>query len=273
MATHDRESPKNLVAALVSIANQTVLPEEIILVLDGPIGPEQAAALKQVFAENSDVAVRTVSLSRRVGLAEALNAGLDECAQPYVARMDSDDIAVPDRFALQWAALLAQPELDLVAGWQAEFANDPMHVSRVKTTPKEHRAIARQLVWRCVISHPTVVVRRSVLERVGGYSAIPYLEDYDLYMRLISAGARFGAVQRPLVLVRVSSEQYGRRGGWRHVRGEWRFRVDGLRRGNLSVYQFLCTVMAYSAFRLLPVPVRRATYRLVRTRVDNAFQP
>jgi hypothetical protein len=83
-------------------------------------------------------------------------------------------------------------------------------------------------------------------------------------MRLLGHGARFAAIQAPLVKVRATGEQYRRRGGLRHLRAEWRFRWDAFRRGNLTAAQFLMTISAYTVFRLLPSRVRAASYRLVR---------
>jgi glycosyltransferase involved in cell wall biosynthesis len=266
LPTHAEERPERLELALNSIGDQTLAPSEVVVVIDGPVEAAQTLVIERFADRYPWLPVRRVILDRNRGLAHALNAGLEYCRLPFVARMDSDDVAFADRVQLQWEMLQAQPELDLLSGWQAEFSTTPSEIIRIKTIPPDHDAIANMLVWRCSISHPTIVFKRAVVQAIGGYRAIPYLEDYDLYLRLLAAGARFGAVQSPLVRVRVTREQLRRRGGLRHLRSEWRFRWDAYRRGNLTIVQLGLTLAAYSVFRMLPDRLRAASYRFVRRR-------
>src|SRR5262249_55312711 len=152
-----------------------------------------------------------VRLQRNNGLGPALNAGLRHCSEPYVARMDSDDISHPRRFAVQWNTLLRHPEVDLLGCWQADFDEDPGKPYQIKAVPERHDDIVRVLRWRNAISHPSVVFKRDTVAQIGGYRPIRYLEDYDLFMRLVRAGARLHAVPEPLILVRVSQAQHARR--------------------------------------------------------------
>lgn len=264
LSTYARERPEHLDQALRSIAEQTLPPAEMVVVLDGAVEPAQLEVVDRVGSSFPWLPLRQVALPENRGLAAALNAGLEACTQPWIARMDSDDIAVPERFEVQWRALQADPVIDVLGAWHVEFESDPELTERLKTTPASHDVIARTLVWRCPISHPTIVVRASLLKAVGGYRSVPYLEDYDLYMRLLGRGARFAAVQSPLVRVRATHDQYRRRGGLAHLRAEWRFRWDCLRRGDLSIGQFVATTSAYTVFRLLPARLRAESYRLVR---------
>lgn len=264
ISTHAGERPDRLQAALVSIASQTLPPREIVLVCDGFVGPQQERVIKDVATRYAEIVWRIVRLVANVGLGPALNAGLAECRQPYVARMDSDDIAVDDRLAEQLTFLSSHPEVDLLAGWHAEFRDGPDQVLRIKTTPEGHAEIVRKLIWRNVISHPTIMLRRRSLLDLGGYRSIPYLEDYDLYMRLIARGGRLHALQRPLVKVRTNSDQHRRRGGVAYLKSELRFRRDCYRRGNLSFIEFAASVGGYAIFRLMPASIRSASYRLVR---------
>ena len=266
MSTYIAESPANLAISLQSLADQTRLPAQIVLVLDGPVGSDQELIIHHARDRSPAVDMTILRLPKRVGLAGALNTGLEACRFELVARMDSDDICLPQRLALQHAEMEAYPEVDVLAAWHEEFDDRTGRPLGVKTVPANHEAIATALRWRNVISNPTVVYRRSVIRQVGGYRPIGLLEDYDLYMRLLAAGRRIRAIQRVLVRVRSGSEQRGRRGGRSYVASEWRFRYECWRRGNFGFHSFLLISLAYTVFRLMPNRLRTASYRLVRVR-------
>ena len=231
------------------------------------VGDAQESVIARFESQPGFVVVRC---PYRRGIAGALNDGLMHCRQPFVARMDSDDIAAAHRYETQNGRLKAYPGLDVLASWHQEFSDDPRVLRATKRSPSDHEQIARALRWRNVISHPTIVVRRSLLERVGGYREMRYLEDYDLYLRLLKAGARFEAIQEPLVLVRTTPDQVRRRGGMEHVRAEWKFRFAHFRSGSLGASTFASTSIAYTVFRLLPNAVREGLYRLVRVQEEGS---
>lgn len=257
MATHAGERPDWLRQALDSVFAQTRPAEQVVLVLDGPVGAAQEAVI---------AAFPALSLVRRPvcsGLADALNDGLTHCTGDVIARMDSDDIALPHRFERQLAAW--RDDIDVLAAWSAEFEGSPNAVTAIKTTPAGHRAIAAMLKWRCGITHPSILIRKAMLERVGGYrSQFNVLADYDLYVRILMAGGRFDAVQEPLVLFRVSHQQRLRRGGWSYAADEVAFRRFCRQVRFLSVPEWLASTLLMVFFRLSPPGMKKALYRLVR---------
>lgn len=266
MSTYAGERAEHLEAALRSLEEQLVQPAEVVLVVDGPVPEELEDVLRRA---REFVQLEIIRLPTRGGLASALNAGLPFCTTDWVARMDSDDICVPERFYVQFQMIAGDPSLDLIAAWHAEFDADPQLTTSVKSAPAHHDAIARRLRWRNVLSHPTVVVRRAVLEAVGGYSDVTLLEDWDLYLRLLRHGARFAVAQAPLVHVRVSGHAE-RRGGLRYALREFAFRARCLRRGDIGLLEFLVLSLGYGCWRLLPARGRRLLYPLVRTRAEVA---
>ena len=115
-----------------------------------------------------------------------------------------------------------------------------------------------------MVSHPSIVFRKSLVRQIGGYRPIRYLEDYDLFMRLVGAGASYHGVQRPLIHVRVTDAQRFRRGGWRYGWDELLFRVGLYRAGSVSLANLAVTGPAYFAFRLAPTWIKRSLYWFVR---------
>jgi cellulose synthase/poly-beta-1,6-N-acetylglucosamine synthase-like glycosyltransferase len=113
------------------------------------------------------------------------------------------------------------------------------------------------------------VFKRDVVQAIGGYHPVLYLEDYDLFMRLIAAGARFHAIQRPLIHVRVTRHQRARRGGWQYAVRDAKFRWSLYRRGDISLANYCVSTVAYSSFRLAPPALKQVLYSTVRRSRDS----
>ena len=263
MATYKAETASNLATALGSIEGQTVLPDQLVLVVDGPVGADQEDVIAALVARGT-IPTTLVRLPRNRGLADAMNTGLTRCLGEFVLRMDSDDICKDDRIEHQIAYAETHPDIDVIASWSEEFFEDGAP-SQTKVTPTVHEGIVRALRWRNVVHHPTLLIRKKALTAVSGYrSDYGFLEDYDLFVRLVLSGARFHAIPKVLVRIRSSDAQRGRRGGFRYLLNDLRFRVECLRTGFLTFRQFIAVTLMYSVFRLVSGTMRRRLYGLAR---------
>ena len=142
-----KEKASYLNAALQSIINQTLRPNEIVLVKDGPL----TEALEYVidhFKQENPIDVKTVVLEENVGLGLALQQGVLACKNSIIARMDSDDIALPDRFRLQYDFMHKNDDCDIVGGFINEFRGCPKAIEQMRTVPQTHRHIAKGLRWK-----------------------------------------------------------------------------------------------------------------------------
>ncbi len=157
-----------------SVADQTLRPDEVGVVRDGPVSAELARTMAEL-AEASPVPVVTVELARNMGLAYALERGLEACAHDVVARMDADDISLPERFARQLA--LISDGLDLVGTGMYEFADEVGTIAGRRTPPAGADAISRYARFHDPFNHPTVVYRRQAVKRAGGYLPLGLMED------------------------------------------------------------------------------------------------
>lgn len=261
MAVYAGDSADHLRRAFdSSVVEQTRRPDEVVVVRDGPVPAALSACLAELVA-CSPVPVRLVELERNVGLGDALEAGLAACSHDVVARMDADDVSLPDRFALQLPDIEAGA--DLVGCALLEIGSDEHDVVGRRVPPTSREVIARTARLHDPLNHPTVVYRRAAVARAGGYQRLPLMEDYWLFARMIAAGARI--VNRPEALVkyRVGEGAYQRRGGARLLRAElvlqWRF----WRSGFTSSPEFARNVVVRGVYRLVPGVLRRPAYRLV----------
>lgn len=266
MSTYAGETAANLEASLASLRSQTVAPDQIVLVVDGPVdgGQEAVIARYEAICESSPTRFLPVRLPRNEGLAGAMNAGLACCTGDCIMRMDSDDLCLPDRVAVQIAYMRAHPEVGCVSSWAEEFFEDGSPAS-LKISSVSHDAVVRALRWRNVLVHPTICVRAPLLGAAGGYrTRFGLLEDYDLFVRLSLAGVVFHVVPKVLVRVRSGAAQRRRRGGLHYVRRELAFRWHLFRTGFLSPREFVLVSGLYVAFRLIAGGLRGRLYALAR---------
>lgn len=264
MTTYARERAAHLAEALESVFAQSVAPDQMVLVLDGPVGADQEAVIARYRTDRRIRRVDVVRLTENRGLPAALNAGIERCTGAWVMRMDSDDVCHPDRLRAQLDYLVAHPRTDIVSSWTEEFADGEKKI-RLRSMPVRHDAVVQALRWRNIIVHPSILMRAELLRRVGGYSvAHPLLEDYELWVRMAQAGARFHVIPAVLVRMRAGLQQSARRGGWRYCVNDLRFRTSCLRSGFLSLPQYLATASLYVAFRLAGTLLRSRFYGLAR---------
>lgn len=258
MSTYVRDRADWLSAALESMAAQTVRPAEIVLVLDGPVGPELHAAIDAFDAAHPYLVLR-VPLSKNRGLGQALQAGLARCSCAVVARMDADDYSLPGRCAAQLAKL--DEGYDLVGCNVSEFSDDVARPNALRVLPETSEAIVRFAKRRSPFAHPAFMARRAALENVGGYRDVAYAEDFDLFARLLAAGYKGYNIQEPLVAMRVDANAYQRRGGISYLRDMLAFNTRQLREGWFSPVDFLVRSAANVTVTLVPNSVRDGIYK------------
>lgn len=241
-----------------SVDQQTLRPAEAVIVQDGPVSDTLERELARLEAE-SPIPVRLVRLPDNRGLTEALNAGLDAARYPVVARMDADDVSVPERFEKQWA-LLSQG-YDLVGTGMVEFEIDTEQPISERVPPTGAARIRDHARTHNPFNHPTMMYRVAALDVVGRYQPFGKMEDYWLGVRLIASGARVENIAEPLVKYRVGAGAFARRGGWQEAKTEWALQREMLRIGFISRGQYARNVVVKGAYRLMPASLKRVLFR------------
>ncbi len=241
-----------------SVDEQTLRPDEVVLVQDGPVSAELTATLERLVA-NSPVPARLIKVHRNLGLANALEKGLDACLHDVVARMDADDISLPERFARQLE--LIEQGVDLVGTGMLEFVQEHGAIVARRVPPTNPDDIARYSRFHDPFNHPTVVYRRGAVRRAGGYRDLGLMEDYWLFARMIQTGAKVANIADPLVMYRVSDGAYARRGGWRQLMAELKLQREFRRSRFTSPGQAVRNVVVRGSYRLVPEGIRRRAYR------------
>ncbi len=250
-------------------SDQHLPPEQVVVVVDGPVGADLEAVLTTLETDASGVTV--VRLPRNVGLARALDTGLAHCRHEIVARADADDVSLPGRFAAQ--VPLVAGGLDLVGSAIAEFVDDEQVRGVVRHPPLTSREIADYARFHDPFNHPSVVYRKSAVSAAGGYQPLALMEDYWLFSRMIAGGARVANVAEPLVLYRVGAGSYARRGGLSLLRSELRLQRTFRQEGFTTRSQYARNVMLRGGYRLVPESVRTTAYRRLVLRRPGSATP
>ena len=259
MSVYFRENPSFLSQSLASIFTQSTPPDEVVLVRDGQLTPGLDAVLQQ-FQEQQPT-LKVVALAKNGGLGRALTEGLQHCTHDLVGRMDSDDIAAPDRFEKQLAVFTQHPELVVVGAWVAEFENDSGLVHAVRQVPISDREIKAMFPAKCPVNHPSIVFRKAAVMKAGGYLSEYLQEDYYLWGRLIAQGASFYNIPESLVLMRAPIDLFARRGGWAYAVSELKLQREFVRLGLFGEMTFLRNVIARFTIRIAPNRLRKFLYR------------
>lgn len=212
MTTYYKETPNNLNISLKSITDdQTVLPDQIVLVLDGLVGNE----LEQIITRYVDKYPNIIFVHRlpsNVGQGRASAEGIKYCKHDYIARMDSDDISISNRFEMQILKFESNPNLSVVAGYIGEFEDDPTKIKFVRNVPETHDKICKMFRFRNPINNVSVMFKKKALERAGGYQNERANEDFSVYVRMLMTGSEFYNIPMILVKVRVGKDMLKRRG-------------------------------------------------------------
>jgi glycosyltransferase involved in cell wall biosynthesis len=199
--------------AVASLRTQTLTAWELLLVDDG--STDETLGIADAL-RREDPRVR-VLVRRRAGIVAALNAGLSAARGAFIARMDADDVAHPERLAAQ-AAFLDAPENTAIGlvGCRVEFGGNrataagyALHVDWTNglVTPDE---IALNRFVESPFAHPSVMFRRELLERFGGYRDGDFPEDYELWLRWLDAGVRMAKVPQALLTWHDSPDRLSR---------------------------------------------------------------
>jgi glycosyltransferase involved in cell wall biosynthesis len=251
MSIYVHESPEYFDKALKSIwHDQKLKPTEIVLVKDGPVTPELNNVIKKWKKDLKDQ-LNIISLEKNQGLGAALNEGLKHCNYDVVARMDTDDIAKPNRFHEQIAYLKSNKELSVLGSWGEEFKNEPGDLNRVRTTLTAQNIISKSK-YRSPLNHPSVIFRKKAILDVGSYCKMAAFEDYFLWIRLLNNGYKIDNTEEALVYFRVGNDMVGRRVGWRYLKNEAKFYYAIYKIGFINIFMLIFICIIRLPIRLLP---------------------
>ena len=264
MSIYYKEKPEYFNRCMESIWDeQSIQPNEIVLVEDGELTQELYEIIN-IWKDKLGNNLKIIPLEKNVGLGDALNIGLQECSYEIVARMDTDDIAMPDRFEKQ-LKVFENNDVDICSSWVSEFDNDEQEVISYRKLPENHKEIIEFAKKRNSINHPAIMYKKSIVLRAGGYKKMMWFEDYYLWVRITLKGAKFYNIQEPLVNMRAGYGQLERRSGLNYIKAEMRFLNTIRKEGFLNSYEFVRNVIVRLIARAMPKKVLKVIYKRLRS--------
>lgn len=260
MSLYDKEKPEYFRQCMNSIINQSILPDQIVIVKDGKLTIELDAELEYWISLKPSL-YTIVPLKINQGLGIALSEGIKYCRNELVARMDTDDIAMLSRFEKQLKEFIIDSKLDICGSNIVEFEDIPRNIVSKRIVPLQDVDIKKYQKYRDAFNHMTVMYKKSMVLKAGNYQSCLLMEDTLLWVHMIQAGAKCKNIQEPLVYVRVGNDMYKRRGGWKYFLKYRAGRKQVLKTGYISYLEYIYSIVIQLVVALIPNWMRSKIYK------------
>ncbi|WP_179395785.1 glycosyltransferase [Lacticaseibacillus absianus] len=258
MSLYIREDPRFLAECLTSILKQSLQPDEVVIVLDGPITDQLEATLDKFRQKTTLLRIERQPINR--GLGHSLAVGVNACRNELIARMDTDDVMRSDRLELQLAEFERDPNLQICSSNILEFDGQPDNVIGHRRVPESDVEIRRFSKKRNPFNHMTVMFKKSAVLKAGNYQPLTGFEDYYLWARMLKQGDRARNIQQDLVFARTGKEMFSRRGGVSYLIPGIKGRYKVYRAGLGGLVDFIIVSAVHIVFSLIPNSWRQKLY-------------
>lgn len=260
MAVYHSEKAEHFHRSLQSIwDDQTLKPNQIVLVVDGPIGEELRQVVNQ-WKEKLGTSLCVVENEENLGLTKSLNKGLQYVTSEYIARADSDDISLPSRFELQINYFEQHPDVDILGGSMQEF-NEENSCLNIRHYPLTHKQAQKYIVKASPLAHPSVMMRKKIFDEGLRYNEkYRTSQDVALWYDAILAGFHIANLNNIILLFRQDDDVFKRRGrakAW----NEFKIYIHGIYKMKGLFTWYYIYPLARLAFRMMPDSIIRAIYQ------------
>jgi glycosyltransferase involved in cell wall biosynthesis len=263
MAVYTKDNPLFLEFSIISILNQSLITDDFIIVVDGPINLNLNKILLNY--QNKFSFIRLFYLEKNMGLGNALNYGLNKSKNEIILRMDSDDISLPDRALKTLKFFNLNANVSVIGGNILEFGDKGF---RLKEMPKKHHDIVKQLKFRNAINHPTVAFKKTHVNSVGSYLELKFNEDYFLWIRMVKSKFIFSNLDEVLLFMRFNENTIRRRRGLSYFFTQSSIYFYQYKNHLLNIYQLFFS-LSYSFFIRVIVPLSFLNFLIKLSRNDD----
>lgn len=273
MSVYKSENPQYLDRSLQSIwTDQTLKPNQIVLIEDGPLGKELNKIIDKWKLHLSEK-LYIVRNNENIGLTKSLNRGLKVVTGQFIARMDSDDIAHPLRFERQIKFLSTHPDVAVVGGSIQEF-NDSCECLNIRHYPSDNIAVLRYIHKASPLAHPAVMMRKSIFDAGLSYNEqYRTSQDIALWFDVLCRGFKIANINDIVLYFRRDDEVFKRRSKKKAI-NEFKIYISGIHRlYGLFSWRYIYPVMRF-AFRMMPQSIIKKIYggRIRKKLLENNNQ-
>ena len=238
---------------------QNYKPTEVVIVKNGIINIDAELVLDEWEKKFPNI-FKIVFLSGNSMFATALNFGINSCTNDLIARMDPDDISLPNRPLKQYKYLKKNKDITICGSFVSLHSNDmKIHLGN-RHVPISHNEIVNFAKFRCPMNHPTVMIRKSVFDHNIEYPKFTKAQDYALWVKLISLDYKFSNLPEVLVKMRMADEEFGKR-GFEQLCSEILVLNYHRKLGFLRPHEFLRNTLTRLVTRTLPNSLKKFTYK------------
>ena len=265
MSVYAKVRPADLDASIKSMVSQTVPPEQFILVYDGPVGEDLKLVVTKYENRYPDL-FTIVSLEKNMGLACALNAGIAVARNELVARMDSDDVSLPERCEKQLNAFRQDSELSLLGTGTLDFTETPSDAKpSVCPYPTDFETIKKKMRRMDPFAHPSMMYKKSAIEACGCYAPeLRRRQDYDLFSKMVNSGYKAGNLKEALLYYRIDKDNFVRLKNRESSESRLLVQKRLYKRGECGLFDYLYIWLAMKTTRFFPLPLYRLIYGLIK---------
>lgn len=269
MSVYKNEKVEYFKEAIESVLNQTLPPDEIVLVRDGTVYEELQNIIDSYVSQYPEI-FTYLPLEQNGGLGKALEYGLPYCRNELIGRMDTDDISVPNRFQSQVEFMQNNPDIDIVGGNIAEFLGSPEQIVQYRVVYGTHEEIAKDITNRSPMNHVTVMFKKSAVLKAGNYESFYQFEDWNLWVKMLLAGCKFANLNDVLVNVRIF-DMSARRGGKKYYQSCKRLLKIMKKNKIMGTLKYIkVNTVRFIGYVLLPNKLRSYLYtKMLRKKTNN----
>lgn len=260
MSVYYKENPDWLSISIKSMLAQTIVPDEFLIVKDGPLTPELDTVIA-AFVDEYPALFTIIELEKNGGLGPALALGISRCRNELVIRMDSDDYSVPERCEKLLEVSHNHPDYGVIGSYEVEFEGNVENKIAIHCVPESPEDIYSFMKRRCALLHPTVLYKKSVILKCGNYQDVRLYEDYDLFMRVVlEHKVKCYNIQENLYYIRINDAFFKRRGGVSYLKTAVSFKWRQYQKGYLNMADFIVSAGSQAAVCLMPNKLRKYVY-------------
>ena len=257
MSVYKNDNSKYFSVAVDSIINQTLVPDEIVIVIDVEIPEATEKVIEEKKKKYSNFNV--VRLSKNAGQSNALNKGLSNCTYNFVARMDADDISEPERFEKQINVFKQDNEVVVTSGYTLDISSNGDDYG-IRKVPLSFDEVKKYFKRRSPVNHGACMYQKDFVLKVGGYKDFKQTQDYILWGDILKNGGVIKNIPEVLLKVRVD-DNYSRKRTLLYIKEELKtqkyfYSINMLNKKALIV-NFFCRVLV----RLLPSKMLFISYK------------
>lgn len=260
MSLYYKEKPEYLIEAINSMINQTVKPDEIVVVFDGSLNSELYSTMHE-FINKYPKLFHIVRNKKNLGLGISLNNGLRECKNNLVARMDTDDISRPDRCEKQLKKFAENSELTIVGSHIDEFIGTKDNIVSTRKVPLLLDEIYEYAKRRSAFNHPVVMYKRDDILKENGYSNLRRNQDVELFGRLMFKGYKAENIDESLLFFRSSSDLAKRRKSWVNTCSYINVIKKFWKMGYSNLFDLFLVAIAQMIMYVIPIQLQNYIYQ------------